>query len=110
MTLAKARAKASTKAKHIYNTGINYDRHLRSLKYFYSTGHRAQAHFNHKNCSIHMEKQTCTDHSTACTWSVYMGLTSAEGQKLVHFKWRVYNIFIGTMKIGWTLYILSSCQ
>ncbi len=36
---AKARAEAGTKAKHIYNTGINYDRHLRSLKYFYSTGH-----------------------------------------------------------------------
>ncbi len=28
MTLAKARAKASTKAKHIYDTGVNYDRHL----------------------------------------------------------------------------------
>ena len=40
MTLAKARAKASAKAKHIYNIGDNYDRHLRSLKYFYSTGHR----------------------------------------------------------------------
>jgi hypothetical protein len=39
MTLAKARAKASAKAKHIHNTGINYDRHLQSLKYFYSTGH-----------------------------------------------------------------------
>jgi hypothetical protein len=39
MTLAKARDKASAKAKHIYNTGVNYDHHLRSLKYFYSTGH-----------------------------------------------------------------------
>jgi hypothetical protein len=34
MTLAKANAKASTKAKHIYNTGINFDRHLRSSKNF----------------------------------------------------------------------------
>ncbi len=40
MTLVKARAPASAKAKHIYNAGINYDRHLQLLKYFYSTGHR----------------------------------------------------------------------
>jgi len=39
MTLAKARAKASAKAKHIYNTVVNYDHHLWSSKYFYSTGH-----------------------------------------------------------------------
>jgi hypothetical protein len=39
MTLAKARSKASANAKHIYNTGVNYNRHLRSSKYFYSTGH-----------------------------------------------------------------------
>jgi hypothetical protein len=39
MTLATARANASAKAKHIYNTGVNYDRHLRSLKYFNCTGH-----------------------------------------------------------------------
>jgi len=26
--------------KHIYSTGIFYDRHLRSSKYFYNTGHR----------------------------------------------------------------------
>ncbi len=39
MTLAKARANASAKVKHIYNTGINYDHHLQSSKYFYSTGH-----------------------------------------------------------------------
>ncbi len=51
MTLAKARAKASAKAKHIYNTGDNYDRHLRSLKYFYSTGL-----FQFKNA---MHKRTC---------------------------------------------------
>jgi hypothetical protein len=38
MILAKARAKASVKAKQIYNTGINYDCHLRLSKYFYSTG------------------------------------------------------------------------
>jgi hypothetical protein len=38
-TLAKARAKASAKAKHIYNTGVNYDRQFQSSKYFYSTGH-----------------------------------------------------------------------
>ncbi len=40
MTLAKARTKASAKAKHIYNTGVNYDRHLQLSQYFYSTGHR----------------------------------------------------------------------
>jgi hypothetical protein len=39
MTLANARAKASAKAKQIYNTGITYDHHLRLSKYFYSTGH-----------------------------------------------------------------------
>jgi hypothetical protein len=38
-TLAKARAKASAKGKHIYNTGVNYDHHLRLSKYFYSKGH-----------------------------------------------------------------------
>ncbi len=42
MTLAKASAKASAKAKHIYNTGVNYDRHFCSSKYFYSAGHRCQ--------------------------------------------------------------------
>jgi hypothetical protein len=39
MTLAEARAKASDKAKHTYKTGINYDCHLQSSKYFYSTSH-----------------------------------------------------------------------
>jgi hypothetical protein len=39
MTLAKARVKACAQAKHIYNTGVNYDNHLRLSKYFYSTGH-----------------------------------------------------------------------
>ncbi len=39
MTLANTMAKASAKAKHIYNTGVNYDCHLRLSKYFYSTGH-----------------------------------------------------------------------
>ncbi len=33
MTLAKDMAKD----KHIYSTGITYDRHLQSSKYFYST-------------------------------------------------------------------------
>ena len=41
MTLAKARAKASAKAKHIHNTGVNYDRHLQLSKYFYGTDHRS---------------------------------------------------------------------
>jgi hypothetical protein len=39
MTLAKARAKASAKTKHIYNTGVNYNHHFQLSKYFYSTGH-----------------------------------------------------------------------
>ncbi len=32
--LAKAKAKGKTKVKHIYSTGIIYDRHLWSSKYF----------------------------------------------------------------------------
>jgi len=40
MTLAKAWAKAKSKTKHFYSTDMNYDRHLQSSKYFYSTGHR----------------------------------------------------------------------
>ncbi len=39
MTLAKAKACAKAKVKHICSTGIINDRHLRSSKYFYSTGH-----------------------------------------------------------------------
>jgi hypothetical protein len=38
MTLAKAEVKAKAKVKHIYSTGIIYERHLRSSKYFYNTG------------------------------------------------------------------------
>ena len=37
MTLAKAGVKANSNTKHIYSTGIKYDRLLRSSKYFYST-------------------------------------------------------------------------
>jgi hypothetical protein len=36
---AKARAKARAMAKHIYSTDVTYDRHLRSSKILYSTGH-----------------------------------------------------------------------
>jgi hypothetical protein len=36
--LAKAKAEAKAKVKHIYGTGIIYDRHLRSSKYIYNTG------------------------------------------------------------------------
>jgi hypothetical protein len=43
MTQGKAMAKASAKAKHIYNTSINYDRCLQLPKYFYSTGHNSVA-------------------------------------------------------------------
>ncbi len=42
MTLAKAKAQANAKVKHIYGTGIIYDHHLRLSKYFYNTGHRSQ--------------------------------------------------------------------
>jgi hypothetical protein len=38
MTLAMAGPKAKAKAKQFYSKGINYDCHLRSSKYFYSTG------------------------------------------------------------------------
>ncbi len=76
ITLAKARAKACAKAKHIYNTDINYDRHLRSSKYFYSTGHRAQVHFNHRNFSIHIEEANMQFQYPR---SFYMVLKSAEG-------------------------------
>ncbi len=44
MTLAKVRAYASAKAKHIFNTGVNYDCYLQLSKYFYSTGHRCEFH------------------------------------------------------------------
>jgi hypothetical protein len=40
MTLAKAKAQAKAKVKHIYSTGVIYDRHLQSSKYFYKAGHR----------------------------------------------------------------------
>ncbi len=63
MTLANTRAKASANAKHFYNTGVNYDYHLRSSKYFYSTGHRAFAR----------------------TRSFCKGLITSEGQKLEFF-------------------------
>ncbi len=33
MTLAKAGARAKSKTKHFYSTGINYDRHLQLSKY-----------------------------------------------------------------------------
>ncbi len=38
MTLAKAKARAN---ETFIGTGITYDHHLRSSKYFYSTGHRS---------------------------------------------------------------------
>jgi len=44
MTLAKANARARAKAKHIYSTGVTYDRHLRLSKYFYSPGHKCVLH------------------------------------------------------------------
>jgi hypothetical protein len=56
MTLTKARANASTKAKHIYNTGVNYDLHLRSLKYFYSAGHWAPWPINIKVLCLFLRK------------------------------------------------------
>jgi len=28
--------------KHIYSTGVIYDHHLRSSRYFYNTGHKRQ--------------------------------------------------------------------
>ncbi len=37
--LAKAKALAKAKVKHIYSTVVIYDRHLWSSKYFYDTGH-----------------------------------------------------------------------
>ncbi len=42
MTLDKAGAKVKSKTKHFYSTGVNYDRHLRSSKYFYSIGHQIE--------------------------------------------------------------------
>jgi hypothetical protein len=35
MTLAKAKAYAKAKVKHIYRTGVIYDHHLWSSKYYY---------------------------------------------------------------------------
>jgi len=43
-----------------------------------------------------------------CTWSFYMGLTSAEGQKLECFKWTTNNVFKRSMKIYWTHYVVKS--
>jgi hypothetical protein len=48
MTLAKAKAKV----KHIYSTGIIYDRHLWSSKYFYNTGHWLQIALKGKTIQI----------------------------------------------------------
>ncbi len=42
-------------------------------------------------------EQTCTAMHTQDT---FVGLTSAEGQKLGCFKWKANYIFISTMKIG----------
>jgi hypothetical protein len=39
--LAKAKALAKAKVKHIYSIDIIYDRHLRSSKYFCNTSHRS---------------------------------------------------------------------
>ncbi len=49
MTLARAKAKAKTKVKHIYRTGIIDDCHLRSSKYFYSAGHCSQFQHHFKD-------------------------------------------------------------
>ncbi len=38
MAKASNKAKARAMAKHIYSTGVTYDRHLRSPKILYSTG------------------------------------------------------------------------
>ncbi len=39
--LAKAMRLSYRHQLHIYSTGIIYDRHLRSSKYVYNTGHRS---------------------------------------------------------------------
>jgi hypothetical protein len=44
--LAKAMRLSYHFQLHIYSTGIIYDRHLRSSKYVYNMGHRAE--LNHK--------------------------------------------------------------
>ncbi len=49
MTLAKAKALAKAKVKHIYSTGIIYDHDLRLSKYFYNTGHWCQFHQHFMN-------------------------------------------------------------
>jgi hypothetical protein len=47
MTLAKADSEAKAKTKHRYNTGINYNHHLQSSKYFYTTSHILCITYNH---------------------------------------------------------------
>ncbi len=46
----------------------------------------------------------------ACTRSFDTGLTSAEDQKLECFKWTATNIFLTSMKIEWTLYVIKLCR
>ncbi len=48
MTLAKAKAQAKAKVKHIYSTAVIYNRHLQSSKYFYNTGHTDHTEANRR--------------------------------------------------------------
>ncbi len=50
MTLAKAKAYAKAKVKHIYSTGVIYDNHLWLSKYFYSKGHWWLQSWDFKMC------------------------------------------------------------
>ncbi len=50
--LAKAKALAKAKVKHIYSTGVIYDHHLQSSKYFYSTGHRCFPTISHGTLQV----------------------------------------------------------
>jgi hypothetical protein len=50
----KAEAKAKTKTKRHYSTGINYDHQLRSSKYFHRNGHWRVDEFEEKKSFINL--------------------------------------------------------
>jgi hypothetical protein len=64
---------------------------------------------DNRDCSMQIESQHA-QHGIACTRSFHTGLTSAEGKNLECFKQSANNIFIITMKILSTHYVIKSCQ
>ncbi len=61
-------------------------------------------------CSIQIDSASMHCQCTAYTKSYDTGLTTAEDQKLQCFRWTANNIFIITMKIPQTHYVVKSCK